>query len=355
MEKDIKAQRKKIDIVDSGIVSLLHRRAASVRKIAGLKKRGASEAYDPAREAMILKKLKRPKKGGFPPSGIEAVYNEIFSVSRGLQAPVRIAYLGPKASYSNLAAVKRFGKASSYIPVMSIKDVFLEVEKGNADYGCVPIENSTEGAVNYTYDLFADHELKIYSEVLLAIKHNLLSKEKALKAVKLLYVHPQTLAQCRGWIEDNLGRAAIKEVSSNSRAAELAAKTKGAAGIAGELAAEVYGLKILAKSIEDMAENITRFFILGKGISPKSQDDKTSIMVSIKDRVGALYSLLKPFERHNINLTNIESRPSRKKAWDYYFFVDFLGHVSSDRVVRALKEVEKECGDVRVLGSYPRF
>ncbi len=319
-----------------------------------MKKEAKAEVYDPAREALILKKLKE-HKGAFPPEGLAAVYNEVFSVSRAMQKKPWIAYLGPVASYSNIAAMKRFGGAAGYLPVAAIKDVFGEVLKGNADYGCVPIENSTEGAVNYTYDMFADYDLKIYSEVLLKINHYLLSKEKSLSGVKKLFVHPQTLGQCRGYIEANLPGVTVSEVSSNSKAALLASKTKKSAAIAAPLAAKIYGLNVLAPNVEDVAGNMTRFFIIGKGESRRTGDDKTSVMVSIKDKVGALYLMLKPFEKYGVNLTNIESRPSKKKAWDYYFFVDMNGHIEDEKIKKALAEVEKNAGAVKILGSYPKF
>jgi chorismate mutase/prephenate dehydratase len=352
MKKDMKYFRKEIDKIDRGIISLLHKRAGNILGIADIKNRANNGIYDPAREALILKKL---KKGKFPADGLKAVYNEIFSVSRAMQRPVTVAYLGPVASYSHVAAISRFGKMTGYSPVDSIKDVFFEVEKGNADYGCVPIENSTEGAVNYTYDTFADSDLSICSEILLEIKHNLLSNAKRLQDIKRVYVHPQTRGQCRGWLEENLPQAELVEVSSNSKSAMLAAKDKKSAGIAGWLAAEEYGVNILRPSIQDMRDNTTRFFVIGSQANKKTGDDKTTIMVSIKDRVGALYNLLKPFQACGVNLTNIESRPSGKKAWDYYFFVDFSGHMDDKKVKQALKDVEKNCGFVKILGSYPKF
>jgi chorismate mutase / prephenate dehydratase len=354
MKKDLSGWRKEIDLIDEKIVGLLHERALRVKKIAGAKKEAKAEVYDPAREALILKRLKA-YKGAFPDDGLSAVYNEIFSVSRAMQKRLGIAYLGPVASYSNIAAVKRFGSSADYLPVAAIRDVFTEVMKGNADYGCVPIENSTEGAVNYTYDMFADFDLKIYSEVLIEINHFLLSKEKSAASVKKLFVHPQTLGQCRGYIEANLPGVSMTEVSSNSKAALLASQTKGSAAIAASLAAKIYGLNILAPSVEDVTGNMTRFFIIGKGESPRTGRDKTSVMVSIKDKVGALFLMLKPFEKYGVNLTNIESRPSRKKAWDYYFFVDMNGHIEDANVKNALAEVGKNAGAVKILGSYPKF
>ncbi len=352
MSDKIKKCRKEIDIIDRQIVNLLHKRAKNVKKIAEVKQKQKVHIYDPARESLILKKI---SNGFFPREGIINVFNEIFSASRFLQKKVRIAYLGPVASFSHMAAMKRFGKMTDYLPFNTIRDVFLEVEKENADYGCVPIENSTEGAVNYTYDMFVDSDLKICSEILLNIHHCLLSKEKDIKRIKQIFSHPQSFAQCRNWLESNIPGARLIEVSSNSKGAQLAAKSNKSAAIAGELAASTYKLNILASDIQDIADNITRFFIIGNQINKKTGNDKTSIMVSIKDKVGALYALLRPFQEYNINLTNIESRPSKKKAWDYLFFVDFQGHIDEPEVIKALNKIEKHCGAVKILGSYPKF
>lgn len=352
---NLSKHRKVIDGLDTKIVALLQERAEHVKKIADEKNKSGKEVYDPSREAAVLKRVKSIKKGKFTPEAIGSIFNEIFSASRMLQRRLSVAYMGPIASYTHLAAIKRFGKSTDYISVSGIKEVFLEVEKDTVDYGCVPIENSTEGAVNYTYDMFADSDLKIYSELEMGIRHCLMSKQKDIKDISIIYSHPQSLAQCRGWLKANAPHAVLKEVSSNSKAAELASGEKKAGAVAGELAAELNGLNILASSIQDIAENVTRFFILGKGESRKTGDDKTTIMVSIKDKVGALYHLLKPFEKYKVNLTNIESRPSKKKAWDYYFFVDFLGHKDEPKIKKALAEIEHNCGGVKVLGSYPRF
>lgn len=352
MNNEINKCRKVIDVIDMKIVDLLHKRAKNVRKIAGIKQKEKVNIYDPARESIILKKI---KKGFFPERAVKNVFNEIFSASRYLQKKVKIAYLGPVASFSHMAAIRRFGKMTDYLPFNSIRDVFLEVEKGNADYGCVPIENSTEGAVNYTYDMFVDSDLKICSEIMLEIHHCLLSKKNDIKKIKQIFSHPQSFSQCRNWLESNIPEIKLTEVSSNSKGAELAAKTPESAAIAGKLAASTYNLNVLAEDIQDIADNFTRFFIIGNQINKKTSDDKTSIMVSIKDKVGALYSLLRPFQKYNINLTNIESRPSKKKVWDYIFFVDFQGHVQEQRVGKALREIEKKCGEIKILGSYPKF
>jgi chorismate mutase/prephenate dehydratase len=347
--------RKAIDALDIKIVSLLQQRAANSKKIARVKQGTGRKVYDPAREVEVLRNVLGVKKGDLSDEGLKAIYNEILSESRKLQKKMSVAYLGPVASYSHEAAMKHFGSQTDYMPVNSIKEVFEEVEKGNADYGCVPIENSTEGAVNYSFDMFADSELKIFSETMLNIRHCLLSNCASLSGIKTVFIHPQTLGQCRGWLESNLPGAVLKEASSNSKAAMLASGQKDSAAVAGAMAAEIYGLKVLAPSIQDMTDNVTRFFILGTEFSRKTGEDKTSIMVSIKDKVGALFLLLKPFTKHGLNLTSIESRPSKKKAWDYYFFVDFSGHRDDAKVKKSLAEIEKNCGAVKILGSYPRF
>jgi len=347
--------RKQIDSIDMKIVSFLHKRAGAVKKIAALKKNGGNEIYDPAREAEVLQKIKAVKKGLFPADGLEAVYNEIFSVSREMQKKIKVAYLGPVASYTHLAARRRFGSSTEFLPGETIKSVFWKVDKGTANYGCVPIENSTEGAVNYTYDMFADFDLKIFSEVMLRIHHCLLSKTQDRKKIKIIYSHPQTFAQCRGWLETYMQGVPLKEVSSNSKAAELASKEEFAAAIASNMSAQVYGLNVLSRAVEDMTDNYTRFFIIARETARKTGRDKTTIMVSIKDKPGALLQILRPFEKEKINLTNIESRPSRKKVWDYYFFVDFEGHMNDKKVKKAVVAVEREAGSVKVLGSYPQF
>jgi len=354
MKDPIGKSRKAIDSIDTKIVNLLHDRAVHIKAIADFKNRSGSSIYDPAREANILKRL-TAIKGKFPESGIEAVYNEVFSVSRMMQRKVTVAYLGPEASYTHLAAKKRFGMHTDYDPANTVKDIFWKVEKGSADYGCVPIENSTEGAVNYTYDMFPDFDLKIYSEVMLRIHHCLLTNEKDKKDIKRVYSHPQSFAQCRLWLERYLPGAELKEVSSNSKAAEIAAKEKGAAAIASELAGQIFGLSVMSAAIEDMTDNYTRFFIIAKENSKKTGHDKTTVMVSIKDKPGALFHILKPFEANNVNLSNIESRPSKKKAWDYYFFVDLEGHMNDAKLKKALSQVAKSAGSVKILGSYPKF
>ncbi len=350
--KKLKALRKRIDGIDGQILKLLNKRARTTLEIARIKKREGVEYYLPHREEEIYERLKRKSKGPFPAKAVAEVFREIISGSLSLEKPLRIAYLGPEATFTHLASIQKFGSSPTYLPVKSIADVFSEVERGRADYGVVPIENSTEGIINYTLDMFIDSDLKIVSEIVLEISHNLLSKG-SLKNIKKIYSHPQAIAQARNWVESNLPNAKIIEVSSTARAAALAAKERNSGAIASQLAAKLYNLKIVASHIEDTKENVTRFLIIGRTLSKRTGNDKTSIMFSIKDRPGALHDMLKPFAREKINLTKIESRPSRKKAWDYYFFVDFQGHIEEEKVKKALGELERECLFLKILGAYP--
>ncbi|OLB72474.1 MAG: prephenate dehydratase, partial [Nitrospirae bacterium 13_2_20CM_2_61_4] len=245
------------------------------------------------------------------------------------------------------------GSSAQYVPQTSIKDVFNEVERGRADFGVVPIENSTEGVVNHTLDMFIDSNLQIYGEVLQEVSHHLLSKSDSLKAVKKIYSHPHALAQCRHWLETNMPEVPLAEVHSTARAAEICTEDPSAAAIASELAGQIYALKVLKPRIEDNINNYTRFLILSSKTPERTGKDKTSVMLSVKDKVGALYDLLRPFASHGTNLTKIESRPSRRKAWEYIFFIDLEGHIEEDRVKRALAEIKSRCLFLKVLGSYP--
>ena len=250
-------------------------------------------------------------------------------------------------------SIQKFGQSAQYIPVNSITDVFNEVERGRANFGVVPIENSTEGVVNHTLDMFIDSSLLIYGEVLQEVSHNLLSKADRLEDIKTIHSHPHAIAQCRHWLETNLPHVPLSEVPSTARAAELCADDPTAAAIASDLAGQLYNLKVLKSRIEDNINNFTRFLVLSQKPPEHTGKDKTSIMLSVKDKVGALYELLRPFASHGINMTKIESRPSRRKAWEYLFFVDIEGHMDEDRVKKALEEVKSRCLFLKILGSYP--
>lgn len=344
--------RRQIDKIDKKIIPLLNKRARITLQIGNLKRKEGKGIYSPDREREVLKKIAAISKGPLTSPALEAIYREIMSCSLAIAKTTRIAYLGPEATFTHLAALKRFGSQVEYVACDSIPDVFLEVERDNADYGVVPIENSIEGAVSHTLDMFVDLDLKICAQVILDVSHNLLAncpKDK----IKRVYSNPQVFGQCRIWLQENLSSVEKTEVSSTTRAAQIAAEEKYSACIASTLAARVYKLKIIAPDIEDSPHNITRFLVIGKSDVPATGEDKTSVVFSIKDRVGALHDMLVPFKKYGINLTKIESRPSKKKAWDYYFFVDLDGHRDEPYIKKALSELENKCRFLKVLGSYP--
>lgn len=353
--KELQPFRKEIDRIDDEILRLLNERSKYVIEIGKTKRRADAEAHlhTPAREAEIIERLTAQNTGPFPNEAIRSVYREIMSASLSLEGPQKVAYLGPPATFTHLACIQKFGTSADYIAVSSIKDVFNEVERGRAHFGVVPIENSTEGVVNHTLDMFFDSNLVIYGEVLQEVSHYLLSKTGRLEAIKKIYSHPHAIAQCRNWLETNLPNVPVSEVASTARAAELCRNNASAAAIASELAGQLYGLKVVKSRIEDNINNFTRFLVLSKKAPERTGKDKTSLMLSVKDKVGALYDLLRPFASHGINMTKIESRPSRRKAWEYIFFVDIEGHVEEDRVKKALEEVKGRCLFMKILGSYP--
>lgn len=351
-------ERKKIDSIDAKILELLNDRAQASKQIGKIKKKEGRGIYSPEREKEVLERLKSMNQGPVTPQAIEAIYREIMSSSISLEKEVRIAYLGPEFTYTHQAAMKKFGASVNYFPCTNISDVFAEVERGRSDYGVVPVENSTEGAVNYTLDMFIESSLKICAELYLVINHYLLSNAASLKTINQIYSIPQALAQCRLWLESNLPAAKLMPTTSTAEAARYVAEhpqfKNEIACVASSLAAKEYRLKILAPSIEDNANNTTRFIVISRSDCRPTGKDRTSIAFAVKDRVGALHDILLPFQAHKINLTKIESRPSKKKAWNYYFFVDFEGHAEEPRVQKTLEILEKNCTFLRILGSYPK-
>ena len=352
---DIPSCRDNIDRLDDEILRILNERSQYVIQVGHLKKKKDATAHlhTQGRETAIFERLASKNPGPFPSSAIRPVYREIMSASLSLEGSQTVAYLGPPATFTHLAAVNKFGESAKYIPVSSIKDVFDEVERGRIRFGIVPVENSTEGVVNHTLDLLVDSPLLIYGEIRFEIGHNVLSKADSLEQIKTIYSHPQAIAQCRKWLEVNLPTATISEEPSTARAAERCVDDPTAGAIASELAAELYQLKILRSRIEDNIHNATRFLILSQRGSERTGKDKTSIIVSAKDRVGALYDMIRPFSSYGINMTKIESRPTRRKVWEYLFFMDLEGHQDDDRVKKAIDEVKGRCLFLKVLGSYP--
>ena len=344
--------RGEVDRVDDGIVRLINERAALVQRLHRLKEANNEEAYVPTREKEVYERVKGISEGPVPQEGLEAIYREIMSACLALQKKLRVGYLGPALTFSYLAAKRKFGASVDYVASGQISDVFKEVWSGRADYGIVPVENSTVGALAPTLDMFMDYDMKVCAEVLLEVHHNLMAKSRKTEIEKI-YSQSAAMDQCRNWIGANVGKVEKVLVASTVEAARKAASEDGAAAIGSVEAAKEYKLEVLAESIEDFPGNVTRFWVIGKGFSGPSGDDKTSVICSIRDRMGALYEMLEPLRRREINLSWIESRPSRRKAWDYCFFLDMKGHCEEEKVKGALKELGSICMEVRVLGSYP--
>src|SRR5258708_25334075 len=349
---NIPDHRKAIDKLDGQIVKLLNERTRHVLAIGEIKRKAGDEIYAPHRERSVLTRISRKNPGPITTDSLKAIYREIMSSALSLEKSMRIAYLGPEATFTHQAAIRRFGASLTYSPQKTITDVFTEVSKNRADYGVVPIENSTEGVVTHTLDMFVDSDLKIVAQIVMPVQHCLISRSRKSR-IKKLFAHPQSLGQCRRWVQANLPRVEIIETSSNARSAEFAARDKDSAAIAGVLAAEKYAVPVLEHDIQDNAANATRFLVLGRQCSPPTGKDRTSVMFSIVHQVGALYRALAPFRRFRINMTKIESRPSKRKAWEYFFFVDCDGHFHDRRVAKALSLLGEHCSYVKVLGSYP--
>lgn len=345
--------RKKIDQIDDELLKLLNDRAQVSLEIGKIKRNNKLDLHDPSREKWIYSRLIQQSSGALPDQAIKHIFKEIISASHALQAPIKVSFLGPKATFTHIACLGHFGLSVMERPVKSIKSVFDEVEKGLADFGVVPIENSTEGVVNPTLDLFADSPLKIYAEIFLEITHHLLSKAKRIEDIQQVYSHPQAFGQCQDFLEQQLPNVPLTGVASTAKAAELCQDDPHSAAIASEVAVEIYQVPILQKRIEDHAHNITRFLVISQRINKATGKDKTSIIVSIKDTPGALYQLLRHFAEQEINLAKIGSRPSKKKAWEYLFHIDMNGHVEDKPIQGVLNELKSQKISIKVLGSYP--
>jgi len=350
----LKELRAEIDAIDDQILTLLNRRAKAAIEVGRIKEERSLKFYVPEREVEILRRLTAANEGPFPNEGLKAIYREVISASLALEKPLSVAFLGPRATFTHLACLKHFGESAQYVPQINLSEVFDAVERGLADFGVVPIENSSEGIVSNTLDMFVDHNLLICGEILVEVAHDLLSVTGEIDHVRKVYSHPHAIAQCRGWLERNLKTVPVFDVESTARAAELAADDPAAAAIAGEAAAKIYGLETIRKRIQDNTNNFTRFIILGKQASSPTGNDKTSVLFSARDEVGALYLMLEPFSKHNVNLTKIESRPVKKKAWEYLFFLDMTGHLTDEPVAGALEDLKVRAQYIKILGSYPR-
>ncbi len=352
-KESVDALRKKIDQVDEKIVELLNERASLAQKIGHAKSEDNEEIYVPAREKQIFQRVSTLNRGPLSQQAIRFIYREVLSASRSLEATLKVAYFGPETTFTHMAALEKFGSSTIFIPVPSIADVFQEVSQGRVNYGVVPVENSTEGVVTRTLDMLVEADVKICAEVSLDIHLYLLSRSGRSEDILRIVSHPQPLAQCRRWLAGHFPRVALAEAASTAQAAQMAAKDKTVAAIASGLAKDYYGLKVVAGNIEDHANNITRFLVIGNQDPQPSGNDKTSIVFSVKDEVGILHRMLEPFARNRINLTKIESRPLKQKPWEYLFFLDVEGHKQEPRIQKALKKLEKSCVFIKVLGSYP--
>lgn len=355
---DLAVIRQEIDAIDQQLQRLINQRAAFAQQVARVKVEEEGKAavfYRPEREAQVLRSIMERNQGPLSNEEIARLFREIMSACLALERPVKVAYLGPEGTFTQQAAIKHFGHSAVCVPMNAIDEVFREVEAGSADYGVVPIENSTEGVINHTLDSFMDSGLKISGEVVLRIHQHLLVGENTRKdKISTIYSHTSSLAQCRKWLDAHYPGIERVPMPSNAEAARKVKSEWHSAAIAGDMAAELYDLTRLAEKIEDRPDNSTRFLIIGRQTVLPSGDDKTSLMVSMRNQPGALHQILEPFNRHNIDMTRVESRPSRSGAWNYVFFIDFAGHKDDARVIPVLNEVGERAADMKVLGSYPK-
>lgn len=353
---DLQKLREEIDAIDEKLLRLISRRVEIAMEVAATKQASGETAsfYRPEREAQVLRRIKQLNQGPLTEEEVARLFREIMSTCLAKEKPLNVAFLGPEGTFTQTAAIKHFGHAVLTVPQPTIDVVFREVESGSADFGVVPIENSTEGVIHHTIDMFVDSSLKICGEVELRIHHHLLGTKPSLNVVKRVYSHQQSLGQCRKWLETHLSGVETIAVSSNAEAARLALNEDGAAAIAGTTAAEIYGLQTIVPNIEDRPDNTTRFLVIGKLKAESTGTDKTSIIMSTRNRPGALFKLLSPLAQNGVSMTRIESRPSRTGLWEYVFFLDIEGHMDDANVVKALDEMSAEASFLKLLGSYPR-
>jgi chorismate mutase / prephenate dehydratase len=346
--------RQSIDSIDQQLLDLLSQRADLVHEVGLVKKRDGLQIYAPEREEALLRRLMAINTGRLPEKSIRAIYREIMSAALALEDDLKIAYLGPEGTWTHQAAIKKFGHSVAYSAQPNFAEVFDQVARRAADYGVVPIENSTEGAVSHTLDLFVDSPLHICAQILLRIENGLMSAIPR-EQIRVLYSHPQVFGQCRNWILRHFPEAELVEVSSTTKAAQMARDHagQGAAALGGPLAAELYGLELLESSIQDRATNTTRFLVLGEKTCPPTGRDRTSLLFAVRDQPGSLVRALQAFDRFHVNLSKIESRPSKRKDWEYVFYVDLAGHCEDPDLAQALDELQTHCSLVKLLGSYP--
>lgn len=345
--------RSEIDSLDAKIVRLLNERAKIAQKIGEIKKQMSAQVYVPNREKEVYEKIVSQNNGPLSDECLITIYRELIAGSRALEKVLKVSYLGPEGTFSYLAAKQRFGSSVEYLPSKSIDAVFKDVISVRADYGIVPVENSTEGGIRETLSMFTECDVKVCAEIVLPIHHNLMANCPA-NQIKKIYSKLQVFSQCKQWLTNNFTMVELLDVGSTTEAAQIAKHESDAAAIAHAEVAQMYGINILYKNIEDNPNNVTRFFVLSNKSCNLSSRDKTAIMCYIKNEPGALYEILTPFKEYGINLTNIEPLPTKRRAWDYCFYLDFEGHADEDNVSKALEEVRRRCIELKVLGSYPR-
>ncbi len=350
---DLDDWRSRINDLDEHILHLLNQRGQAVLQIGELKRHQGRPYFVPEREAQVLERLIALNPGPLSAEAVRTVWREILSASLALESPLPVGYLGPPGTFTHAAAMRRFGASAQLIPLRSIADVFEEVERGRTECGVVPVENSTEGPVNVTLDRLIDSDAMITGELTLEISQHLLARATELEEIKVVCSHPQALAQCRQWLLGHVPDARMEEMSSTTAAAERARDDVAVAAVASELAARMYDVPVLRRRIEDNPSNTTRFLVIGRQAVGPSGRDKTSILFSMKNEPGVLYSILQPFAARRLNLTKIESRPTKRRPWEYVNFVDFEGHRDTDDVRAVLDEVKERCQFLKILGSYP--
>lgn len=351
---DLAKLRDGIDAIDEELLELLNKRGELVVEVGKLKSAEQREMYVPSRERAIFERLEKLNRGPFPAAAVFRVFREIISASLALEHPMKVVYLGPQATFTHAASLQLFGNSAQLVSEKTIRAVFHAVAAKRAQYGVVPIENSNEGAVTHTLDMFADSELKIIAETYMDVSHDLLSRGDAMEGIQRIYSHPQALEQCRRWLEDNCPGIQLIEVESTARAAQMVSEEDQAAAIASSIAANLYRLRVLATRIQDNHHNLTRFLVMGTTIPEPTGNDKTSILFRFSDQPGILARMLEPFRKRNLNLAKIESRPVKKRAWEYQFFLDIEGHIHQPPVAEAVDELRGFCDMVKLLGSYPR-
>ena len=353
-KKRLDELRGEIDAIDDEILVLLNRRARCALEVGKAKKETNSDFYVPERERAIIERLTSSNEGPFPNKALKNLYREIISASLALEKPLKIAFLGPHATFTHQAAMSHFGLSGEFHPKKEISDVFHEVEKGRSDFGVVPIESTAEGVVSHTLDMFVSSNLKISAEILMEVSPALLNKSGKIGDIETIYSNPHAIAQCSRWLKEHLPNVQITDVATTALAAQMASEDPAAAAVAAEAAANLYDLAIVEERIQDNPHNYTRFLVIGKKEYKKSGNDKTTVMFAIKDAPGALHNMLEPFAGRKINLTKIESRPLKRKAWEYLFFIDMDGHIDDKGIKDAIGELDDKCSFLKILGSYPR-